>query len=1625
MYFKKPTLCSFMLFLAAILLTTQNLAAQQFEYPDSWSDQGMTLDAQSRSNVSISYSITDFSIIEETINGRQMQNILLPGTFLPNDEGMPNLPGASRFIAIPNGAKAVLKVTDFRTEKIQDVDIAPAPRIPLETEDGLYFEKNEKTYSTDAFYPAEPVTISEVTNIRGVDAVMVGITPYQYNPVTKELIVYRDIKLEVNFEGGDGNFGRDRLRSPWFDPIHQDVFLNSASLPKIDYNKRRNDLMTSKETGCEYLIVVPNGPDFMQWADSIKSFRQQQGILTEIVTLADIGGTTPAQLETYFNNAYNNWDIPPVAVLLLADYGSNASNSITSPIYDNYCVSDNVFADVSGNHMPDIVFARITANNASQLQVMVTKFLNYERTPPTNPGFYHSPITALGWQTERWFQICSETVGGFWRNQGKDPVRINEIYQGSPGTIWSSATNTSTVVNYFGPSGLGYIPATPAELGGWSGGTAAMVNNAINNGAFMLQHRDHGYELGWGEPGYSNTNINSLTNTDLTFVFSINCLTGKYNYGSECFTEKFHRHTSGGNNSGALGLIGASETSYSFVNDAFVWGMFDNMYPEFLPDYGMPVDERGLLPAFGNASGKYFLQQSSWPYNVNNKQVTYHLFHHHGDAFLNVYSEVPQQLSVNHEATVVTGAAEFTVTADDGSFIALTVNNEIIGTGYGTGQPVAISIIPQQPPVNILVTVTKQNYYRHSSQALVIAPDGPYVVVESYEIDDANGNGKMEYGETINLNMTLKNVGIEVAENVEATLASNDEFVTITSATSAFGNIDPDATITVNAAFVFDVSQDIPNNHNVIFQITMTDGVDAWESSFTLKGYAPVIEIPSIVVDDPNGNNNGRLDPGESANLVISVANTGGSPVWDFSASLAAINPFVTVNSGATNFEILPEEGTIEAEFSVTVSPAAPIGSIAEMLLEIESSIFQFQENLSLKIGMVVEDFETGDFSAFDWTFGGNGPWTITNISPYEGTYSAKSGTISHYQSSVMQLSMEVAADDEISFHYKVSSESGYDFLKFYIDNEEMDSWSGAVPWSVVTYPVEAGQHVFKWTYVKDQSVSNGSDCGWVDFIELPAPVDETLVAWAGNDETICEGTVFTCGAFANNYETLLWETAGDGTFSDITILNPVYTPGTQDYLNGSVLLTLHASANGNTVSDDILLSFDPLPLICETPTGETNLCIGNEPTDYTTTGAANAEDYLWQLTPAEAGELTFTGSSANIVWNESWTGVAQLTVYGINYCGNGEISEALNIMINDLPAVPTQPQGENDFCIGVQTTTYQTTEAAYADDYMWELLPAEAGTLLANGLSAEVTWAEGYAGQAEVHVKSVNNCGESGFSDALGITIHPMPEVPAQPAGELSLCEDNANTTYTVQEAANADDYTWELLPAEAGTITSAGVTAEVQWTTGFSGEAMVHVKAINDCGESEFSEALTLNIAPKPDAAGIVTGKAEVCLETTETFMVPEIVHATSAEWIIEPAEAGTLTPNGISCDITFNGPWVGTAIIKVRGMNDCGYGEWSQGFSLLVEDCTGITENENNTLRIYPNPNTGVFTLNLSGQDVVSISLVNALGKVVYHEQEVRINGSFSKSIQTNGLSQGVYYLTINGITLNKTEKIVIRK
>lgn len=129
------------------------------------------------------------------------------------------------------------------------------------------------------------------------------------------------------------------------------------------------------------------------------------------------------------------------------------------------------------------------------------------------------------------------------------------------------------------------------------------------------------------------------------------------------------------------------------------------------------------------------------------------------------------------------------------------------------------------------------------------------------------------------------------------------------------------------------------------------------------------------------------------------------------------------------------------------------------------------------------EGFESGDFSQYPWSFSDDADWIIDSLNAYEGNYCAKSGPINHLQSTSLSLAIDVPAEGFIGFYKKTSSESGYDYIKFYIDDIQKSRWSGETDWSYTQYPVTPGTHVFKWSYTKDQGVVTGEDCAWIDNI--------------------------------------------------------------------------------------------------------------------------------------------------------------------------------------------------------------------------------------------------------------------------------------------------------------------------------------------------------------------------------------------------------------------------------------------------------------------------------------------------------------------------------------------------------------
>ena len=1168
-------------FLVFIMLAGLSLTAQT-EYRFNNKQDGFSIGNRGNATTTIVHNVSALTIENTDREGAEGQFITLTGVHIANQAGAPDLPSSSTFVAIPNGAQPSIKMVNAKTKTIKDVDLIPAPEPQLDNDNSpAVYQRDMSIYGHDAFYPATPYNISEVMTVRGVEMVQVGVMPFQYNPVTKELVVYEDLELELTTEGGNDTYGDMRYRTPEWDQILSDMLLNREVLPEVDYGEKLRKHYENRETGCEYMIITPDNEEFVQLADSIKRFRTNQGVPTEVFTVSQCGGNDGPTIRNFIRNAYNNWDMPPAAVLILGDHNSDGTQGVVSFTMNNHpggdgynpYISDHAYAVTNNTHMPNIIIGRITGRNYNELYHMIKKDLDYERTPPTNPSFYDEPITAMGFQLERWFQLCSEIVNGFWEYElGKHPVRINAIYEGHPGSRWSTYEHSNAVVNYFGPTGCGYIPENMSHLTDWSG-TGNKVNEAINSGAFILQHRDHGAEELWGEPSYGIGYIKRLVNPDLTYVMSCNCLTGRFNYGGTngdgCFAEVFHRHQQG-----ALGLVAATQVSYSFVNDVYVWGAYDNMWPDFMPTYGTQHATNFILPAFGNEAGKFFLRQSSWTDDYV-KEITYYLFHHHGDAYMNLYSEIPQRLNVEMLPVIEEGSNQYQVKADEGSTICLTANGQIIGYGIATGDTQMIEVTPQATGTRIMLTIKKQNYYRFEHEIATIPSGLPYLVFNSIEFNDEEGTGNQapDYNETCILNISLHNVGFADIHDVHATLSCQHPEVQVVENEANYGTITIGAIPMVNNAFTVHLGESLNDGENVRFYLQMEGSGFSFIDSVDVKINAPVLTCTNVNISNLEGEITGRFLRGESSLVTFEITNSGHSRSLDLNNLLKIKAPFLDITEDHLSLEALEAGATAQAIFQVNLHEDAPKGNILNYQLESQSGIRTLVFENHVPLGYTTEDFEDDELNAnLQWNLGtGSKKWHIVEDETAIGGFCMRSPEIGDNSNAKLTIGVTCAKPDSFTFSYKTSTMEG-DQLILNINTDEIDYWDGeSEDWSQFTYNLKEGQNIIRFTFKKDAQGSAGDDCVMIDHLLFP-PMEE-LYVFAGEDTGVDFSEPFSPNSCALYYDDIVWSTSGDGSFNDPNLEQPSYSFGPNDNADRYVTLYMTASRNGIQQSDEIILT--------------------------------------------------------------------------------------------------------------------------------------------------------------------------------------------------------------------------------------------------------------------------------------------------------------------------------------------------------------------------------------------------------------------------------------------------------------------
>ncbi len=1024
----------------------------------------------------------------------EYQIVKFENTLLTGQSGQPSLPYLAVSLLLPPGEKATGIELVCEDQQIIDgfYSLYPyQPSRPLSEGRPSVFQKNEAVYQSNTIYPASMTGPLSTAYLNGHSFGFSSFSPVSYLPAEGKLSYYRKVTVRIttSVSGESETALQNFSQSAWI----KEKVNRLAQNPELATAYKA--LASRSLPGYEFLIVTPNA--YAENYGALIETYLHRGIRTQVVTKELIAETmTGTDLQEKIRNfilqEYQSNGVECVLLggdVELIPYRGFYAYVVSGSGYEDYGIpADLYYSALDGNWntdndnkwgepdeddlLPDIAVGRFPFSNADELASMIHKSIYYQDYPVL--GEFTSPLLAgefLYDPPETWGSDYLDLLIGQRDDNGYTTFGIPEDYS---------------------------IQTMYEEDGSWSGSD---LINAINQGKQFVHHVGHAsqtYVAYLSNSDITNSNFAGANGEDHNFTFlqTHGCDCGAFDYG-DCILERMVTI-----NNFAVAVMGNSR--YGWFNEGQTEGpaahlhreMVDAQFHEKIQFLGKAFAESKIQTApWVEAAGQW--EEGALRWNFYDLNIL-------GDPALSVYTAEPVAIEVGYLSELPVGTVNTNVhVSSNGEGLAnftcsVLLNGELLALGLtNVNGDVNLSF---DPPVVEVCTATLQvvgyNCLPHAYAINFIPDAGPYVVYDSSIVNDAaaNGNGQVDAGEAILLGVVVKNVGAETGFNVVATLSSDDDYIGITDNTAEVTEIPAGETQTLTDAFRFDVAANIPDQHSIQFTLSCTNGDQTWLSYFTLTAHGPHLTMSDFSIDDTaGGNGNGLLDPGEELMIYVSCTNDGSADAVGVTSRLTEENPFVSIDQNLVELGALAAGETKIAAYDVSVLAETPIGTLAQFVLRLAGEGCVTEEVIYQTIGLLFEDFESGTFNSFEWNSDGAIAWTISDVNPFEGEYSARSGSVSDEEVSGLWISMEMVGEGTISFESMVSSESGYDYLRFYIDDVMKEEWSGEADWALHSYSASQGSHVFRWAYEKDYSVSNGSDAAWID--QVIFPVTATLIS--------------------------------------------------------------------------------------------------------------------------------------------------------------------------------------------------------------------------------------------------------------------------------------------------------------------------------------------------------------------------------------------------------------------------------------------------------------------------------------------------------------------------------------------------
>ncbi|PDP55616.1 peptidase C25 [Porphyromonas gingivalis] len=646
-----------------------------------------------------SFSFNEVELTKVETKGGTFASVSIPGAFPTGEVGSPEVPAVRKLIAVPVGATPVVRVKSF-TEQVYSLNqygsekLMPHQPSMSKSDDPekVPFVYNAAAYARKGFVGQELTQVEMLGTMRGVRIAALTINPVQYDVVANQLKVRNNIEIEVSFQGAD-EVATQRLYDASFSPYFETAY---KQLFNRDVYTDHGDLYN---TPVRMLVVA--GAKFKEALKPWLTWKAQKGFYLDVhyTDEAEVG-TTNASIKAFIHKKYNDGLAASAAPVFLALVGdtdviSGEKGKKTKKVTDLY------YSAVDGDYFPEMYTFRMSASSPEELTNIIDKVLMYEKATMPDKSYLEKVLLIAG-------------ADYSWNSQvGQPTIKYGMQY------YYNQEHGYTDVYNYL------KAPYTGCY-------------SHLNTGVSFANYTAHGSETAWADPLLTTSQLKALTNKDKYFLAIGNCcITAQFDYVQPCFGEVITRVKE----KGAYAYIGSSPNSY--------WG----------EDYYWSVGANavfGVQPTFeGTSMGSYdatFLEDSyntvnsiMWAGNLaathagNIGNITHigahyywEAYHVLGDGSVMPYRAMPKTNTYTLPASLPQNQASYSIQASAGSYVAISKDGVLYGTGVANASGVATVSMTKQITENgnYDVVITRSNYLPVIKQIQVGEPS-PYQPVSN------------------------------------------------------------------------------------------------------------------------------------------------------------------------------------------------------------------------------------------------------------------------------------------------------------------------------------------------------------------------------------------------------------------------------------------------------------------------------------------------------------------------------------------------------------------------------------------------------------------------------------------------------------------------------------------------------------------------------------------------------------------------------------------------------------------------------------------------------------------------------------------------------------------------------